>query len=167
MAENEKKLKRGKREEEIDNSRLHSSFKNKQFSSLLRSTREVIAGVIQNATYIGRDKQAEELVFRILKNCEYLTKGTVQYELEIYNVDNGKKNAKSKSTLEKLKRLCKEVMIELHKYLDSGGTLCRTVRSKEHKMSDVQEVAYTLLQSEGATIEERIKYLQSLLDAGN
>lgn len=114
------------KEKVLNNSLVQQALEKLSTINKLSDTpKQVIRDLIQNAKYLGRTKIAEDDVYYIVRNSLELSTEIIIYHLSVKRLIDGKTAPQSKSSIEKIKRICIEVANALHMMVLEGTELCK------------------------------------------
>ncbi|MEI9769792.1 hypothetical protein [Enterobacter asburiae] len=113
------------RKETIHNNQMiQNELRFISFNSLSSEAKEVMRGIIQESTFLGKNRVPEEDVFAIVKNAPEFSEVMVFEHLKLFRQNKNQNYPDSKSSREKYKRIATlvsqafEVLVKEGKSLD-------------------------------------------------
>ncbi|WP_336983865.1 MULTISPECIES: hypothetical protein [unclassified Cedecea] len=154
------------RAEKIKNNRkVYEAIIKQQFSFLDRDLKQEIKDMINNCTFLGKNKVEAAEIYYIVQQSVELSESSVFYYLELYRATKNLSTPKSKSTKEKYKRVCTMLSDIIEKAIEDGRPINDMVRYRKNKQVLTAEEAQQhleLVSHEGVTLQELIDHLVSL-----
>lgn len=133
------------------------------FNSLSSEAKEVIRGIIQESTFLGKNRVPEEDVFAIVKNAPEFSEDMVFEHLKLFRQNKNQNYPDSKSSREKYKRIATLVSQAFEVLVKEGKSLNRMKQYKPKKTVTEEHVALVeLLKDEGADLITLIERLVAM-----
>lgn len=132
-----------------DNQRVRTELDKITITVLCKEAKDAMRKLIQDATYLGKNRVEESDVFYILRNAAELSEESVLLHLKTHRQIKGQDYPKGKSSAEKYKRICTEVSKAFEEILNDGTTmdgLRKHVKKKNLTEEQVQTVQALLEQ---------------------
>lgn len=152
------------KEKTHDNAAVKEALRNiSGVGSLSAEARQVLRDLIQNATYLGKNRVDEADVYAIVRNSEEISKAETRRCLYIKRGHLESLTPDSKSSLEKYKRIALEVSNAFKELIENSTPMVFTAKLKpKHHMNDEQKLLMIDLINAGTDTQELINLLAEI-----
>ena len=145
-----------------DNTAVQAALRNlSTVGALSDEAKTVLRNLIQNASYLGKNRVDESDVYAIVRGSEVISTEEVKRNLYIKRGYSENNTPSSKSSLEKYKRITKEVSIAFNELLENGTQMAFTakLKPKQYLTEEQKAMVHELVDSTEIDMQELIDQL--------
>ncbi|WP_409076055.1 hypothetical protein ACF2G4_20195 (plasmid) [Pantoea sp. C3] len=147
-----------------DNTAVQAALRNlSTVGALSDEAKTVLRNLIQNATYLGKNRVDESDVYAIVRNSDEISLEETRRCLYVARGGLESNTPSSRSSIEKYKRIALEVSTGFQELIASGTPMSFTAKLKpKHHMNEEQKLMMVELINAGTATQELIDLLAEM-----